>query len=250
MVLLVLAHSCAANGPCVARMPPLPMLRPSLPIHLRGGAAQASLANFAGEAAGMFGNMGGAAAFLAGGLVPLSTFAAPNPSPDDTRTRTLLLRAHAITAASSLLSLLISVMYATLSTNKLHEAVVAPTASLKALLVEGEYALPWIGCNAHFVLGLLGFATTVGINVWLNFGGAVGKVLTCAVCSALLLMLSIVNDAAGKGAGSLLGIFARYFGLLVQACVGGKRLLVMGSLGFATAAVVLAVRELPLKASS
>ena len=116
--------------------------------------------------------------------------------------------------------------------------------------VTGAVAASGRGSSGRFVLGLLGFVTTVGINVWLNFGGAVGKVLTCAVCSALLLMLSIVNDAAGKGAGSLLGIFARYFGLLVQACVGGKRLLVMGSLGFATAAVVLAVRELPLKASS
>ena len=150
---------------------------------------------------------------------------------------------------ASLLSLLISVMYATISTNKLREAAVAPTASLKALLVEGEYALPWIGCNVHFISGLLGFAATVGINMWLNFGGAVGKVAACAVCSALMLMLSICNDAASKGAGSVLALFTRYVSLLLSSCVGGKRMLLMASLGFAVASVGLAVRELPVQKS-
>mgnify|MGYP007024421792 CR=1 FL=1 len=127
---------------------------------------------------------------------------------------------------------MIAVMYATITSNKLREAAVASTTSLKALLVEGEYALPWIGCNAHFILGLNGFATTVGLNVWLNFGGAVGKVLTCAVCSALLLMLSIVNDAAGKGAGSL----------LAGSVVSGRRVRVRVSLGFLIAGAVFSAK--------
>ena len=205
MALCLLAHGHALTSP-------LPRTAADAP---RGGASEMSLANYASDASQLFGNMGGAAAFLAGGLVPLSTFAAPRPAEGDSPNRLLLLRAHAITAASSLLSLLVSVMYATISNNKLREAVVAPTASLRALLFEGEYALPWIGCNAHFVLGLLGFATTVGLNIWLTFGGAIGKVLVCAVCSALLLMLSIVNDAAGQGAGSVLALLARYAQLLV-----------------------------------
>ena len=246
MALCLLAHGHALTSP-------LP--RTALPTHLRGGASEMSLANYANDASQLFGNMGGAAAFLAGGLVPLSTFAAPRPAEVDSPNRLLLLRAHAITAASSLLSLLVSVMYATISNNKLREAVVAPTTSLRALLFEGEYALPWIGCNAHFILGLLGFATTVGLNIWLTFGGAIGKVLVCAVCSALLLMLSIVNDAAGQGAGSVLALLARYAQLLVaviqgRACGGdpSSRLLVLGSMGFAGAAAVLAVRECVLVA--
>jgi len=233
MALCLLAHGHALTSP-------LP--RTALPTHLRGGASEMSLANYANDASHLFGNMGGAAAFLAGGLVPLSTFAGPKPAEGDSPNRLLLLRAHTITAASSLLSLLVSVMYATISNNKLREAVVAPTASLRALLFEGEYALPWIGCNAHFVLGLLGFATTVGLNIWLTFGGAIGKVVVCAVCSALLLMLSIVNDAAGQGAGSVLALLARYAQLLAAAVIQGRRLLVLGSLGFAVAAAVLAVR--------
>ena len=248
MVLFLLAHGLALTSPLPRKplprkpLPRKPLPRTALPTHLRGGATEMSLANYANEASGLFGNMGGAAAFLAGGLVPLSTFAAPSPAEGDSPNRLLLLRAHAITAASSLLSLLVSVMYATISNNKLRELAVAPTASLKALLVEGEYALPWIGCNAHFILGLLGFVTTVGLNVWLNFGGAVGKVVVCAVCSALLLMLSIVNDAAGQGAGSVVALLARYVQLLVAAVIHERRVLVLGSLGFAVAAAILAVR--------
>jgi hypothetical protein len=243
MVLFLLAHSLALTSPLPRKaLPRIALPRTALPMHLRGGAIEMSLANYANEASGLFGNMGGAAAFLAGGLVPLSTFAAPSPADGDSPNRLLLLRAHAITAASSLLSLLVSVMYATISNNKLREAVVAPTASLRALLMEGEYALPWLGCNAHFVLGLLGFATTVGLNIWLKFGGAVGKVVVCAVCSALLLMLSIVNDAAGQGAGSVIALLVRYVQLLVVAVIQGRRMLVLGSLGFAVAAAVLAIR--------
>ena len=237
MVLVLLAHGLAFTAPS------LPGPLPRTALSLRGGAIDMSVANYAAQASGLFGNMGGAAAFLAGGLVPLATFAAPSPSKDDSPNRLFLLRAHGITAATSLLSLLVSVMYATISTNKLSEVLVAPTASLKALLIEGDYALPWIGCNAHFIFGLLGFATTVGLNVWLTFGGAVGKVVVCAVCSALLLMLSIVNDAAGQGAGSVVALLARYVQLLVAAALKGHRVLILGSLGFAAAAAVLAVRE-------
>ena len=91
MALCLLAHGHALTSP-------LP--RTALPTHLRGGASEMSLANYANDASQLFGNMGGAAAFLAGGLVPLSTFAAPRPTEGDSPNRLLLLRAHAITAAS------------------------------------------------------------------------------------------------------------------------------------------------------
>ena len=68
-------------------------------------------------------------------------------------------------------------------------------------------------------------------------------------------MLSIVNDAAGQGAGSVLALLARYAQLLVavirgRACGGdpSSRLLVLGSMGFAGAAAVLALRECVLVA--
>ena len=133
MGLFLLAHGLALTSPLPRKplprkpLPRKPLPRTALPTHLRGGATEMSLSNYANEASGLFGNMGGAAAFLAGGLVPLSTFAAPSPADGDSPNRLLLLRAHAITAASSLLSLLVSVMYATISNNKLRESVAPPS---------------------------------------------------------------------------------------------------------------------------
>ena len=81
--------------------------------------------------------------FYLAATAPLSTFAAPQPGTDDTPLVRRLKRLHSVVSVCSLLSLLLAVMYATIATNKLNEGVVAQTASLKALLVEGEFALPW-----------------------------------------------------------------------------------------------------------
>ena len=198
----------------------------------------------------MFGNMGGASAFIAGGLVPLATFAAPQPSTTDSPLVTRLKRAHAIVSSCSMVSLLISVMFSTMSSNKLRETVVSSTVSLKALLVEGEFALPWLGCNAHFVFGLCGFAATVGLNAWLTYGGAVGRAVSCLVASALLLMLSVVNDAVSTKMGevsvgsTVLNLFSRYAALLLRSMVAGRRVLVLGAVTFAALGIALAAKAL------
>ena len=122
---------------------------------------------------------------------------------------------------------------------------------LKALLLEGGYALAWTGLNTHFIFGLFGFATTVGLNVWINYGGKVGTAMASLTVSALLLMLAIVNDAvaarghAGLAAGgSALSLVYRYMVLLTRSCWEGHRKLVFGSLGFAAVGVVQALRAL------
>eukprot|EP00322_Chrysochromulina_rotalis_P010969 CAMPEP_0115852766 /NCGR_PEP_ID=MMETSP0287-20121206/13163_1 /TAXON_ID=412157 /ORGANISM="Chrysochromulina rotalis, Strain UIO044" /LENGTH=250 /DNA_ID=CAMNT_0003306833 /DNA_START=47 /DNA_END=799 /DNA_ORIENTATION=- len=210
-----------------------------------------ALTSFASEAAGLFGNMGGASAFIAGGLVPLATFAAPQVAKDDTPTARKLKSLHALLATCSLISLLISVMYSTVSTNKLREAYVAPTSSVKALLVEGEYALPWVGCNAHFVLGLFGFAATTGLNVWLTYGRGVGTAAGCLVTSALLLMLSIVNDAVASSdptgirvGSSVLSLLSRYASLLFTSMMIKRRVMVAASLAFGAAGTALSAKAL------
>lgn len=207
------------------------------------------MANYAGAAAGLFANMGGASAFIAGGLVPLTTFAAPQPDPSDSPLTLKLKLSHAISAAFSLVNLLVSVMYATMTFNKLQETPVAATASLKALLVEGDFALPWVGLNSHFVLGLMGFACTAGLNVWLTYGGAVGKAVGCIVASALLMMISVVNDAvSARGAfgsrvgGSILSLFSTYTALLLKSIVTDRRVLVLGAVALGAAGTFFAAQ--------
>ena len=226
----------------------------SSPTRLRGGAVEASaLANYAGEAAALFGNMGGAAAFLAGGLVPLTTFAAPTPSPDDSQEMKRMKRSYEFMGFTGISSLLISIIYATMSNNKLKETAVAATVSLKALLIEGDYALPWVGCNVHFILGLISFAATAGLNIWIKYGGVVGKAVICSAAAASAMILSIVNDAvAAKGptgirvGGSFLNLFSKYVSLLVSSVVsaGALRPLLFVSLALFAASAFYTAKAL------
>ena len=237
----------------------VPAVRPSI-TRPRVGAAPptASLASYAAEAADLFGNMQGTAALVAGGLVPLASFAGPKPEASDSVKTKRIKRLHLFIACASLVSELLAIVYATISKNLLVEAVVPRTHSLKALLLEGEYALPWIGCNAHFLLGLFGFVCTVALNAWLAFGcvsaglgACIGPALTCGAGSALLLMLSVVNSAVAKAdanavraGGSMLALLVRYASLLVREVVVGRKLLVGLALGLGAASVVFGVRAI------
>lgn len=212
-----------------------------------------AVANYAGAAAGLFANMGGASAFIAGGLVPLTTFAAPMPSDGDSPVTAKLKKAHCIVAAFSLVNLLCSVMYSTITFNKLQETAVVATTSLKELLLDGDFALPWVGLNSHFILGLCGFAATTGLNVWLSYGGAIGKAVGCLVASALLIMISIVNDAVATRAGgalglrvggSILSLFSTYASLMLRSIVQGRRVLVLAAVVLGVASVLFGVKAL------
>ena len=120
--------------------------------------------------------------------------------------------------------------------------VVPKTVSLKALLLESEYALPWTATNVHFLLGLFGFVTTIALNAWIEFGHSlkervsIGPALTCGASSALLIMLSAVNRAVAKpdaqavrAGGSLLGLVKRYAYLLLREFFVGRKVLCRSS---------------------
>jgi len=249
LIALLASASYAYVGPVASNCP---LGRSSAPMFLRGGSASASVevASHAKEAIGLFGNMGGKAAFLAGGLVPLSLFAGPAPAPDDPPMRSWLKRAHQLITASSLLSLLVSVMYSAIAINQLTENSVAPTVSLRALLLSGKFALLWTGCNAHLFLGLFGLATAIAIHIWLKYGGSVGKAVMFSAASAVSLMLSVVNDAIAAHAtdmpvgGSVVSLLLRYISLLLKAMVEGRRILTGCSLACTVAAIFFSVQAL------
>lgn len=223
---------------------------PAPPLLARAPHPSAALASYAAEAAGLFGNMQGTAAFLAGGLVPMASFAKPEIEAADSSATKRLKRAHLFLACVSLISELLAVIVATVAKNTLVEATVPATVSLKALLFETEFALPWVSVNVHFLLGLFGFVGTVALNAFISFGGAccVGPALTCGVASALLLMVSFVNRAVVAGSahagGSMLGLVGRYTSLLLAEVFVGRKVLVGLALAFGVAAAVLTVLSL------
>ena len=241
-------------------------------------APELALASHAADAAALFGNMQGTAALLTGGLVPLASFAGPKPQSSDSPNTARLKRLHMLVAWTSLVSertaimcvpnltaarlttgmsldsaeliLLCDCRYATIARNVLLEAAVPHTHSLKELLLRGEYALAWTGVNSHFLFGLLGFVSTVSLNAWLSFGcncagGRIGPALACGASSALLLMLSVVNSAVGKGDAqsvqhlpSLLGLFQRYAFLLLAEVFVRRKMLIGIAIALSAVAVV------------
>jgi len=213
-------------------------------------APELALASHAADAAALFGNMQGTAALLTGGLVPLASFAGPKPQSSDSPNTARLKRLHMLVAWTSLVSELTAIMYATIARNVLLEAAVPHTHSLKELLLRGEYALAWTGVNSHFLFGLLGFVSTVSLNAWLSFGcncagGRIGPALACGASSALLLMLSVVNSAVGKGDAqsvqhlpSHLGLFQRYAFLLLAEVFVRRKMLIGIAIALSAVAVV------------
>lgn len=90
------------------------------------------VAQFSGEAVSLFNNMKLPASILAGALVPLGMMA-PLPikgKEQESKVQKRLRRLYYVTAVFSLVSQLVSVMWATVAVNKLIETKIDPAASV------------------------------------------------------------------------------------------------------------------------
>lgn len=207
------------------------------------------LADYSGQAARMFDNMRAPAALLAGAIVPLGFFAAPKLEKDDSPREKFVKRLHYLVASIGICCELIAVVWSTVAVNKLNEAAVHPSMSLMELL-QRDYELPWIGCNVHFIVGLMAFASLLVSYAYVSFG-AVSKPIACVVCAAECLMISVVNDGVVQGDGreggvrfgcNLFSLIKRYGFLLITHAVHGHRLTLLASFFFLILAVFYLVR--------
>ena len=194
-------------------------------------ATHVSLQQFAPAAISLFDNMRTPAAILAGGIVPAG-IAAGFPSlvnPKDGKVAALLARLFPLVAISSLTSLLISVMWATVAVNQLTETTVPMAESVWHLLMR-DYELAWAGVNTHFFMGMLGFMFVIGSRVYLTESrGPIGKSVGGIAASGMLLMISIINRgvAAGNQKGmrygtNVLALVSRYLQLLISRAMSMK----------------------------
>jgi hypothetical protein len=189
-----------------------------------------ALAQFAPEAVALFNNMKTPAAIIGGALVPLGLLAPlpfySPPGVEESRFKKSLRMLYTLVAVLSLASELLTVVWATVTTNKLIETTVAPAASVwyvgkyvkgwqflvlkwwtqlnfsfRALL-KRDYDLEWSATNAHFVAGMCGFLFLIGTRVFFHAsGGLMGRSLAGFSCSALMLMVAIVNRGVAAGSG-------------------------------------------------
>ena len=186
----------------------------------------ASLSQFAPAAASLFNNMKTPASILAGSMVPLG-FLTPLPVIEtDSETKKVLdqrlRKIHMFIAVVSLCSELIAVMWATVAVNQLTETIVAPAESVWHLL-QRDFNLEWLAVNSHFVIGMFGFMSMLGIRVYLSAIAAgfqitgANSVLSMAT-AGLLLMVSIVNRGVAAGEG---GRYGWKFGGSVVSLISG-----------------------------
>ncbi|CAB9525910.1 expressed unknown protein [Seminavis robusta] len=193
------------------------------------------LSDYTGAASALFNNMKTPASILAAGMVSLG-FLAPFRQWTDVEqlhdpglytTIVRAKRAYILVTLVSFSSELLAVIWSTVAVNQLTETVVAPSATVWALL-ERDFDLAWAATNSHFCLGLLGFMYMIGIRgyVMLLVEGASQTLIAAAltgVSSALCLMVSVINRGVASGGGegvgygqSILDLFAHYIVLLYQ----------------------------------
>lgn len=194
-----------------AKQLPLTPIRP--PLHSSGTSLNA-MAQYAGQAIGLFNNMKTPASIIAGAIVPLG-FLAPiqlKSEPDDTEWEKRLRKLYYVLSVMTLATELIAVMWATVATNGLTERTIAPAESVWHLL-KRDFALEWAAVNTHFVVGMLGFLGMIASRAYFMAGkGLLGTSVTGIGLSGLALMVSIVNRgvAAGGGPAAATGTTMRY----------------------------------------
>ncbi|CAE7359594.1 ISPF [Symbiodinium natans] len=197
-------------------------------------------ADFSAHAAKLFDNMRGPAALLAGAVVPIGFAASPKITSEDPPWLKRVKRLHYVIASVAICCHLTTVVWSTITVNKLNETTPPQVGSLMQLLKQ-YYELQWIGCNVNFIMGLLAFAcllvTFSLASVSPASHGLVCKPVACTVAAAICFMVSIVNDGVSQGDGggvrfgsNMFFLFARYVTLLATHALKGPRPLLL--LGF------------------
>lgn len=139
-----------------------------------------AVAQFAPEAASLFGNMITPASIMAGALVPIGFTAGlgfDSSSSSESKFARTLRHLFPYCCVAGFTSQLMAVMWAVVSVNQLTENKPALAQSVWELL-QRDYAMEWAAVNGHFVVGLLLFmwiiatkgecAVSTSVNAWVK----------------------------------------------------------------------------------
>ena len=220
-------------------VPSLSLSRTQLLV--RGGDA-----DFSGDAQKLFGNVISPAAMLAGSLVPLGFLAPPLPGRKTIHKR--LRTIYSLLAIASLCNQITAIVYATVASNKLTEITSAPATSVFAL-IQRDYELSWIATNVHFLFGLFGFLSMVGVRASVCFPSHLQKPAAGIALASLLGMCSVVNRGVQTGDGrglvhgsSIVTLVWRYTVLLAKQVQTSGGIMAMAAIALGLVSTVLAVR--------
>ena len=158
------------------------------------------VADYTQAASALFANVRLPASILAGALVPLGFgFLLPIEGPAySSSTRKRLIRLHRLVAVLSYASLLVCIVYSSISINSLAE-VPHGSATSVVTLIRQEYNLPWIATNATFMFGLCGALFLVAVRALLTWELDEGRIAAGVCGAALLLMVSVIDEQVKLG---------------------------------------------------
>ena len=236
-------------------MSPLLASSSTLPsLGIRVGTDATMLQDYSAAAAGLFGNMRIPAALVAGAVIPLGFVAAPQLEKGKEGTIQRLVKiVHALCGIFTLTTELVTIVWSTISVNKLTEVAYLPTENVMALL-QRDFELQWLACNVHFLGGLFALAAMTGMRMFMLYGRRVGSIAMLSAASSICLMTGVVNDGISLGDGvnggvsfgstNLLSLVRRYVVLLVLHAAKGPRPLLCCAFACALAAIALSAKEL------
>ena len=207
-------------------------------------------ADHSGAASTLFNNMRIPAALIGASIVPLGLLSAPIVESTDNAHAIRWKNANMLLAVVSLMNQVVAIVYSTVAVNKIAELTYEPTEGVSQFM-EKYHELSWIGTNAHFLLGLMGFACLALVKPYYLYGKNVGDACACWIGAAMTLCISIVNRGISQGHGSdgfadnLGGLMVSYAKLLLKECLTlnvQQNVLLLLSFGLVLASIVPVTR--------
>lgn len=204
-------------------------------------------ADYTSAATALFSNVRLPASIVAGVLLPLTFgYALPLEGPTfSVPTRQTLIRAHRVLAVGSYASLLVCIVYASISINALSETPHEAAQSVAELIRRDAY-LPWVATNVTFLFGLCGALVLVALRTLLTWEREEGTISAGLCLAALLTIVSVVDDQvkAGGYAPGAVALVASFGELTVREALSSRSPWLCGALVVATGASASTVRML------
>ena len=153
-----------------------------------------------------------------------------------------MIRLHRIFAVVSYASLLICIVYSSVSINALAEVPHAAATALNELIAR-DFALEWVATNVCFLAGLFGALVLVALRALLTWERDEGFVAAGVCAAASLLLVSIVDDqvAAGGYAADLSQLLTTFGRLIIERATSSRSPLLASGLAIGAGSLVAAM---------
>ena len=222
------------------RPPTKTRISPTTHIILRGGAEEI---DYAGEAAGLFGNIRIPAALFAGASAG-AAFALPIGMNESMKIATVK-RVYALMMMGALSSEIVAVVVSTLTMGALSTQTKPHTAPSLRDYLRDYLDLEWVSARIHFLGGVLLFSLATGLRAWISIACPVvaNAALGIILSSTVLCLSFLAQLEGGTFSDGFFRLPLRYTHTLVNRSKHSKMFAV--SLAFSLATTLYIIGSIP-----